>query len=173
MRPALQPEPTPSRSYHPVKRKPHRATRTAAPTRTTPAPRRQHVFAAVPMLNADRADVLDYARAQVGKPYAWGGEGPRAYDCSGLILAAFARAGYAMPRFSGSQHRMGNPAPLSSLSPGDLVAWPGHVALYLGHGMIVEAARPGTLVRIRALGGSWFDAQAWGVSLDYSRLPRR
>lgn len=84
---------------------------------------------------------------------------------------AFARAGLDMPRVSGDQARMGNVTSVWNLSPGDLVAWSGHVAIWLGGGRIIEAARPGTTVRIREFGNS-FDAGAWGVSLDYSELPR-
>ena len=140
----------------------HSATPTPRPTPTRPA-----------QLNPDRWQVITYARSQIGKPYAWGAVGPDAYDCSGLMLWAFARAGYRLPRVSSAQALLGNPVPLSRLEPGDLVAWPGHVALYVGRGRIVEAPRPGLSVRERALGSEGgFDAQAWGVSLDYTELPR-
>jgi cell wall-associated NlpC family hydrolase len=115
--------------------------------------------------------VVDAALAQVGDPYVWAAAGPDAFDCSGLVLWAFRQAGYVLPHYSGSQHALGNIVPVSSLDRGDLVGWSGHVALYLGGGRIVEAS--GTAVRVRTLdSSSWWDASAFGVSLDYSQLPR-
>ncbi|WP_208874997.1 NlpC/P60 family protein [Streptomyces armeniacus] len=94
---------------------------------------------------------LEFALAQRGKPYAWGAEGPRAYDCSGLTARAWARAGRAIPRTSQQQWRRLERVPLRELRPGDLVlyfAGATHVGLYAGQGRIVQAPRPGARVKV-------------------------
>jgi cell wall-associated NlpC family hydrolase len=100
----------------------------------------------------------------------YGGNGPDSWDCSGLTQAAFASVGLSLPRVSTAQHGMGYSTSISNLTPGDLVAWDGHVAIYSGGGNIIEAAKPGTNVRERPLADHWFDQGAWGVALDYSTL---
>lgn len=155
--------------------RPRIAKKTRATTTPTPTPTRSSTprpsFTAA--LNPNRWDVIAYAEKQIGEAYVWGGAGPDVWDCSGLVQVAFASQGYSMPRVSTDQHHMGNVAPISKLDPGDLVAWIGHVAIYLGHYRIIEAPRPGETVHIRTLDfrSSW-DASAWGVSLNYADLPR-
>jgi cell wall-associated NlpC family hydrolase len=121
-------------------------------------------------LSSLRSEVIAFARAQIGEPYLWGGSGPDLWDCSGLTQAAFASVGLSIPRVSSDQHRIGTTVSISSLSPGDLVGWDGHVALYSGGGNIIEAPRPGEYVRERPLADHWFDQGAWGIRLDYSTL---
>ena len=96
------------------------------------------------------ADVaIQFALAQVGKPYRYGGTGPDSYDCSGLVQASYAAAGISLPRTSEEQILVGQNVPQSDLAPGDLV-FPdvGHVQIYLGNGQIVEAAHTGTNIRV-------------------------
>ncbi|MCW8384106.1 C40 family peptidase [Streptomyces justiciae] len=124
--------------------------------------------------------VISAALSQRGVPYSWGGgsvQGPsygiccspsgtsgtsvKGFDCSGLTLYAYARAGIRLPRTAAAQAGIGRriPARLGTgvLKPGDLVFYahtPGrdstiyHVGLYLGHGQMINAARPGTVVRV-------------------------
>jgi cell wall-associated NlpC family hydrolase len=102
-----------------------------------------------PSQEGDRA--LQYAVEQIGKPYAWGAEGPQSYDCSGLTSQAWARAGRTIPRTSQEQWQQLPRVPLRSLRPGDLVVYfpkATHVAIYLGDGMVVQAPRPGTRVKV-------------------------
>ncbi|MFD7477602.1 NlpC/P60 family protein [Streptomyces sp. NPDC059837] len=92
-----------------------------------------------------------YAVEQVGKPYVWGATGPGAYDCSGLTSQAWEHAGRPIPRTSQEQWARLPHIPLSGLRPGDLVIYfPGatHVALYVGNGLVVQAPRPGTDVKV-------------------------
>lgn len=90
-----------------------------------------------------------YALAQVGKPYAWGAKGPAAFDCSGLMQAAWAAAGIGISAGTTSQVHDGAPvASIHQAQPGDLLFIPGsfgtasdprHVGMYAGHGMVVDA----------------------------------
>ncbi|MDR0783963.1 MAG: C40 family peptidase [Propionibacteriaceae bacterium] len=86
--------------------------------------------------------VVNYVMSKVGQPYVWGGEGPWGYDCSGLTMMAYRAVGIGLPHGSMSQFRYGVPVPKSDLQPGDLVFFysgPGHVGIYVGGGMIVDA----------------------------------
>ena len=102
-----------------------------------------------PTEKGDRA--LRYAVEQIGKPYQWGGAGPRSYDCSGLTSQAWKHAGRAIPRTSQEQWAQLPHVPLTQLRPGDLVIYfpeATHVALYIGDGMVVQAPRPGTRIKV-------------------------
>lgn len=102
-----------------------------------------------PSPEAKRA--IRYAKKQLGKPYKWGAEGPKSYDCSGLTSEAWAHAGTPIPRTSQEQWAQLERVPLTELRPGDLVVYfpdATHVALYLGKGKVVQAPRTGEKVRI-------------------------
>lgn len=97
------------------------------------------------------ARALRYAVRQIGKPYEWGAEGPDTYDCSGLTQQSWAAAGRALPRTSQEQWAELPHVPLDRLRPGDLVVYfpkATHIALYLGHGLVVQAPRPGTRIKV-------------------------
>lgn len=122
--------------------------------------------------NTDNA-IVDFAKQFVGTPYVWGGTNlQEGVDCSGFLQSVFKEFGINLPRVSFQQAAAGDRIGLDKLKPGDLVAWDNssrnngadHIALYIGNGQIIEAARPGTNVRIRKLGGD-FDKGAWGVRL--------
>lgn len=91
---------------------------------------------------------LAYAEQQTSKPYVYGAKGPNAFDCSGLMQAAYKSAGINIPRTSQQQAGFGKPVSKSQLQPGDLVfpapayGGTGHVMMYAGDGRIVEAATP-------------------------------
>ncbi|MEU6355563.1 NlpC/P60 family protein [Streptomyces sp. NPDC047072] len=94
---------------------------------------------------------LGYARRQLGKPYEWGAEGPKTYDCSGLTSEAWAHAGTPIPRTSQEQWARLPRVPLKELRPGDLVVYfpeATHVALYVGRGEVIEAPRTGEKVKV-------------------------
>ncbi|MET9116611.1 NlpC/P60 family protein [Streptomyces longwoodensis] len=91
---------------------------------------------------------------QLGKPYQWGAEGPRSYDCSGLTSWAWDRAGTPIPRTSQEQWAKLPRVPLDALRPGDLVVYfpeATHVALYVGDALVVQAPRPGARVKVSPL----------------------
>ncbi|KUO04244.1 C40 family peptidase [Streptomyces caeruleatus] len=102
-----------------------------------------------PSSEADRA--IRYARKQLGKPYKWGAEGPRSYDCSGLTSEAWAHAGTPIPRTSQEQWARLERIPLTELRPGDLVVYfpdATHVAMYLGKGKVIQAPRTGEKIKV-------------------------
>ena len=86
--------------------------------------------------------VVAYARAQVGKRYAPGAIGPHRFDCSGLTLQAYRRIGLRLPHSSGGQAARARAISRSQARPGDLVVGPGHVGVYMGGGMMVDAGNP-------------------------------
>lgn len=103
---------------------------------------------------------VHFALAQLGKPYLWGGTGPDRFDCSGLTQSAWQRAGIHIGRTTWDQLDDGTPASLGTLAAGDLVlipgsdgtlAAPGHIGMYLGHGLVVHAPRTGDVVKVTAL----------------------
>jgi len=97
------------------------------------------------------AIAIRYAMAQVGKAYVYGAAGPNAFDCSGLMMMAWAQAGISLPHSSSAQYGIGRHVASNDLQPGDLVFYYSpisHVAMYIGNGLIVEAANPGAGVRV-------------------------
>ncbi|WP_396929616.1 NlpC/P60 family peptidoglycan endopeptidase RipA [Mycolicibacterium sp.] len=121
----------------------------------------------IPYANGAQASeyVIKRAMSQMGVPYSWGGgtatgpsngidsgAGTVGFDCSGLILYAFAGVGIKLPHYSGSQYNMGRKIPSSQMRRGDVIFYgPGgsqHVTLYLGQGQMLEAPYTGSSVKI-------------------------
>lgn len=97
---------------------------------------------------------LNFALAQLGKPYIWGGTGPTGYDCSGLMMASWGKAGVSLPRTAAAQYAAGTPVSTSDLQPGDLVLfYPGitHVGMYIGDGKFIHASSPRTGIKVSVL----------------------
>jgi len=111
--------------------------------------------------NQTVATAISFAEAQLGKPYQYGGTGPDAYDCSGLVMMAYRAAGVYIPRTSQEQWAWGPEVPASRVEPGDLVffagadgtpAAPGHVGLVIGKGTMIEAYATGYPIRVATYG---------------------
>lgn len=130
---------------------------TPAAGATTPPPAPPAPPPAIPPAPTSGAasTVIAFAMQQLGEPYAWGGDGPSSWDCSGLTMRAWEAAGVALPHYAGAQYSRGRPIAMSAIEPGDLLFWGSsatsadHVAIYLGDDTYIHAPRPGRTVEIR------------------------
>ncbi|MFI6157942.1 C40 family peptidase [Kitasatospora sp. NPDC051170] len=115
-------------------------------------------------VDRDVETAIEYALAQLGKPFRTGGNGPDGYDCSGLVQQSFRRGGIDLPRVANDQYAATTPISAGQLRRGDLLFWSPngtkrgiqHVAIYLGDNQYVEAARPGTLIRISRISSGYY-----------------
>lgn len=104
--------------------------------------------------NSRAAAAVSYAHQKLGSPYVWGATGPNAFDCSGLVQAAYRAAGVSLPRTTYSQIAAGRRVSRSELLPGDLVffyAGISHVGIYVGNGRMIHAPNPSAPVRVAPL----------------------
>jgi peptidoglycan DL-endopeptidase CwlO len=108
------------------------------------------------------ATAITFAEQQLGKPYLWGGTGPDAFDCSGLVMSAYRTAGINIARTSEAQWATEHRVPASQVQPGDLVFFagsdgtttdPGHVGLVIGNGKMIEAYATGFPIRVASYVG--------------------
>lgn len=105
---------------------------------------------------ARAARAVKFAYRQIGKPYQWGGAGPRTYDCSGLAMAAWRRGGLSLPHRADLQHRViRRKVGIKHLRPGDLVFFSGdhHVGIYVGKRHFLHAPHTGARVQRGTLSG--------------------
>jgi cell wall-associated NlpC family hydrolase len=92
---------------------------------------------------------IGWAKAELGKPYVYGGGGPDTFDCSGLTAWAWGHAGHGLPHSSEAQYAGTTHVPVDQLQPGDLVFYgspPHHVGIYVGGGQMINALHSGTNV---------------------------
>ena len=113
----------------------------------------------IPGGNSVGAVALRAALTRRGYPYVWGAAGPTAFDCSGLVLWAYAQEGISLPHYTGDQWNMGQHVSRGQLQPGDLVfffADISHVGLYIGNGLMVDAPSFGQDVMVQPIDWSIF-----------------
>ena len=108
--------------------------------------------------------VVGIALGYQGVPYVWGGASPSGFDCSGLVMYAYAQVGVSLPHSSYAMWNDGVAVPQDQLEPGDLVFFDGlgHVGIYIGGGMFVHAPHTGTVVQVSSLSG-WYAANYVGA----------
>ncbi|MFI9552397.1 C40 family peptidase [Nonomuraea endophytica] len=116
---------------------------------------------ALPVPGSTNGDIAaNWALTQLGKPYVWAADGPGSYDCSGLTMRAWERAGIRIDHWTGTQWTSGPHVPLRELRRGDLLFFgritsdPGdihHVGMYIGRGLMVHAPQTGDVVRIASM----------------------
>ncbi len=119
---------------------------------------------AAPLARADRTAIVRIATAQIGRPYVYGGSSPSGFDCSGLVIYSYRKAGLpGLPHSAAALAERSHPIPLSGLRPGDLLffqrtsAKPHHVGIYIGGREFVHAPSGGK--RVEKVG---FDHVYWG-----------
>jgi hypothetical protein len=115
-----------------------------------------------------------FAYRQRGKPYRWGGTGPRGYDCSGLVQRSWRAAGVYIPRVTYGQYRMRSHISRHRLRPGDLVFFHGlgHVGIYVGRHRFIHSPHAGSRVKVERLGGHYRRAFVGAVRPAWPRLPK-
>jgi cell wall-associated NlpC family hydrolase len=113
------------------------------------------------------------AQALIGTPYRYGGAGPDAFDCSGLVSYVHRQLGYLTPRTAAQQYAQARPVPRADLQPGDLVFFRlsggavSHVGVYLGHDRFVHAPQTGGRVREAGLDDEFFRDRYAGAGRFY------
>ena len=132
---------------------PVRATPTSTGAKTGTAPKHTPVPAGTPISGSA---VVELAKAYVGTPYVSGGSAPGGFDCSGFVKYVYAQFGVSIPRTSGGIYSAAANGTnglyiVSSPQPGDIMWTSGHVGIYVGNGMMIDAPRPGKTVQVRAL----------------------
>ncbi|MFC4912895.1 C40 family peptidase [Actinomadura gamaensis] len=117
------------------------------------------------------AVAVRFAYRHIGDPYRWGGNGPHAWDCSGLVVGAWRKAGVRLPRTTQSIYRaVPHKVSWSHLQPGDLVFFYSgrtHVGIYIGHGYMIHSPHSGTTVRKARLAGYYKREFAGAVRPGY------
>jgi cell wall-associated NlpC family hydrolase len=119
----------------------------------------------IPTANTVGAQALQAAISKEGDPYVWGAAGPGAFDCSGLVVWAYAQEGIALPHYTGSLWNSGMHVARSDLEPGDLVFFfsdISHVGIYIGNGMMIDAPDFGVPVKV--------DPVYWGAYVGAVRI---
>jgi cell wall-associated NlpC family hydrolase len=121
---------------------------------TTTVPRQPAPAGPGPAVSSGASAAVNTAKAQIGKPYVYGGAGPDNFDCSGLTMYSWRAGGVGLPHSAAMQYSAIAHVALTALQPGDLVFYGDpiyHVGIYVGGGQMIEAAHTGTDVRYASI----------------------
>ncbi len=97
------------------------------------------------------SSVISIAARYQGVPYVYGGSTPDGFDCSGFVSYVYAQLGISLPHSSSAIGGMGTRVPRSQAQAGDIIWTPGHVSIYAGNNMQIDASRPGTTIQFRPM----------------------
>ncbi|AUY52958.1 C40 family peptidase [Streptomyces sp. CB01881] len=131
------------------------AQQAAAADRASRSAERPDMNTPPPATGGRAATIIQFASAQLGKPYGWSMTGPNSFDCSGLTGAAYRAAGVKLPRMSQDQWNAGARIARGDLQPGDLVFFYDdlhHVGIYIGDGKMIHAPRTGKNIEVLPIG---------------------
>jgi cell wall-associated NlpC family hydrolase len=107
---------------------------------------------------ATHGGVVGVAMQFLGVPYVWGGASPSGFDCSGLVMYAYAQVGVSLPHNAAMQYSYGSAVSRDQLQAGDIVFFNGlgHNGLYIGGGSFIHSPHTGDVVKISSLSDSWY-----------------
>ena len=165
--PAATPAPSPTPTTTPTPAPPHLTKKQRAHLRAVQAIADQTTKLAAALLDRSGTSTdpvalkaFAFAKKQKGKPYKWGGVGPKSYDCSGLVMSSYLHSGLTLPRVAADQYAAAPRVPLDEAQQGDLLFYASdltdpstiyHVVMYAGGGNIIDAPYTGAFVGTRAL----------------------
>ena len=115
-----------------------------------------------------RGDLISYAYNFIGKPYVWGAEGPKSFDCSGFTKYVYNAFGINLPHYTGAQIGEGSSVARDNLKQGDLIFFNtdgpvSHVGIYVGDGEFIHASSGSRKVTVSNLGQSYYTSRYAGA----------
>ncbi|MFW2512250.1 C40 family peptidase [Demequina sp. SO4-13] len=146
---SAHPEPEPEPEPEPVAAAPQSTSSSGSSSSSSSAPARpvaqsKNVTAAI-----SGSAVIAEAAKHVGTPYVSGGAAPGGFDCSGFTSYVYGQLGISLPRTSGAYYNVGTR--VSSPQPGDIIVTPGHLGIYAGPNLQIDAPRPGKTIQFRGI----------------------